>query len=62
MRKSNMRKFKTIEDLILPGVEGERILEPEVECELMEFMEEFNQRRMIEEAKAIEEVRKTFIW
>lgn len=60
-----MRKTKAIEDLILPGVKGERILEPEVECELMEFMEfmeEFNQRRMIEEAKAIEEVRKTFIW
>lgn len=59
MRKNNMKRFKTIDDLILPG--EVRILDPEVERKINEELEELNRIRIINEFNAIQEAKKILI-
>jgi hypothetical protein len=59
MKKNNMKRFKTIDDLILPG--EVRILDPEVERKIIEELEELNRIRLINEFNAIQEAKKILI-
>lgn len=56
----NMRRFKTIDDMIIPG--EVRLLDPETEKKIIEELEELEEKRKMEEARAIMEARNTFIW
>ena len=54
-----MRRFATIEDLIIPG---EIItIDPEIERQIIEHMEKFHIQSVIDEAEAIRKARETFI-
>jgi hypothetical protein len=55
-----MRRFATIDDLIIPG--EIRILDPEVERKIIEHMEESIRQSIINEAKAIESASKIIIF
>ena len=59
MKKNSMKRFKTIDDLILPG--EVRILDPEVEKKINEELEELNRIRLINEFNAIQEAKKILI-
>ena len=54
-----MKRFKTIDDLIIPG--EVRILDPEVERKINEELEELNRIRLINEFNAIQEAKKILI-
>ena len=54
-----MRDFATIEDLIIPG---EIIaLDPEIERQIIEYMEKIHMKAIIDEAKAIRRAREILI-
>ena len=54
-----MKRFKTIEDFVIPG--EVRILDPEVEKKILEELEELSRIRKINEFNAIQEAKKIFI-
>ena len=54
-----MRDFSTIEDLIIPG---EIItLDPEIERQIIEYMEKIHMKAIIDEAEAIRRAREILI-
>lgn len=56
-----MKKFATIDDFIIPGVERVKILDQELEKKILEELEELNRIRAINEFNAIQETKKIFI-
>ena len=58
-QKATMKRFKTIDGLIIPG--EVRILDPEVERKINEELEELNTIRIINEFNAIQESKKILI-
>jgi hypothetical protein len=56
-----MKKFATIDDFIIPGVERVKILDQELEKKILEELEELNRIRAINEFNAIQEAKKIFI-
>lgn len=55
-----MKKFKTIEDFFIPGVEFLRV-PPEVEKEIDEYMDRYNRERELREFEAIESAKHIFL-
>ena len=54
-----MKRFATIDDLIIPG--EIRILDPEVEKKIIEYMEKVHMKSIMDEAEAIRKAREIFI-
>ena len=54
-----MKRFATIDDLIIPG--EIRILDPEVERKIIEHMEKVHMKSIMDEAEAIRKAREIFI-
>jgi hypothetical protein len=54
-----MKRFATIDDLIIPG--EIRILDQEVEKKIIEHMEKVHMKSIMDEAKAIRKAREIFI-
>lgn len=54
-----MKKFATIDDLIIPG--EIRFLDTEVERKIIEHMEKVHMKSIMDEAEAIRKARETFI-
>lgn len=54
-----MKRFATIDDLIIPG--EIRILDPEVEKKIIEYMDKVHMKSIMDEAEAIRKAREIFI-
>lgn len=54
-----MKRFKTIDDFVIPG--EIRIVDPEIERKIIEHMERVHRQAIIDEAEAIRKAREIFI-
>lgn len=54
-----MRDFATIEDLIIPG--DIKTLDPEIERQIIEYMENIHMQAITDEAEAIRRAREVLI-
>ena len=56
----DMKDYPEIEEFLIDG--EELLISPEVEREIMEYMEKWEEERRKNQAQAIIEARNTFIW
>ncbi len=55
-----MKEYPNIEDLLIEG--KDRVISPEIERDIMEYMEKWEEERRKNQAQAIIDARNTFIW